>query len=213
MNHDGASGRPHAIASGLYLITPEEEDDARLLARVEPVLPHATCLQYRNKRGSVARRRRQADALRDACARRGVPFIVNDDAALAADVGADGVHLGEHDGAIAAARALLGNKAIIGVSCYDDLTLARTAVAQGADYLAVGAFFPSPTKPLARRASLELARAARPLGLPLVAIGGITPDNVQGLLAAGIDVIAVISGVFEASDPVAAARACSACFS
>ena len=204
--------RSGAMASGLYLVTADEADDARLLARVEPLLAHAACLQYRNKRAPSAQRRRQADALRDACARHDVPFIVNDDPALAAAVGADGVHLGEHDGAIVAARALLGNDAIIGVSCYDDIALARAAAAQGADYLAFGAFFPSPTKPNARRASPELARAARHLGLPLVAIGGITPDNAPALLAAGIDLVAVISGVFDAPDPLAAARAYAACF-
>jgi thiamine-phosphate pyrophosphorylase len=213
MNDVGESVRPHGMPSGLYLITPDETDDARLLARVEPVLAHAVCLQYRNKRAAAAQRARQAGALRDACARRGIPFIVNDDASLAASVGADGVHLGEHDGAIAAARALLGNDATIGVSCYDDIDLAGIAAAQGADYLAFGAFFPSPTKPRARRASLDQVRAARRLELPLVAIGGITPDNAPALVAAGIDLVAVISGVFEAADPVAAARAYSACFS
>ena len=213
MNDDGASGRPRGMASGLYLITPDETDDARLLARVEPLLAHAACLQYRNKRAPAAQRGRQAGALRDACSRRGVPFIVNDDAGLAASVGADGVHLGEHDGAIAAARALLGNDAIIGVSCYDDIALAGIAAEQGADYLAFGAFFPSPTKPHARRASLELVHGARAFALPLVAIGGITPDNAPALVAAGIDLVAVISGVFDAPDPIAAARAYSACFS
>jgi len=213
MNDDGVSARPRGMASGLYLITPDETDDARLLARVEPVLAHAACLQYRNKRASAAQRGRQAGALRDACSRHGVPFIVNDDASLAAAVGADGVHLGEHDGAIAAARALLGNDAIIGVSCYDDIALAGIAAAQGADYLAFGAFFPSPTKPHARRASLELVHGARAFALPLVAIGGITPDNAPALVAAGIDLVAVISGVFDAPDPIAAARAYSACFS
>ncbi|MFL6591973.1 MAG: thiamine phosphate synthase [Luteimonas sp.] len=213
MRDDRAPGRPRGMPSGLYLVTPDDADDARLLARVEPLLGHAACVQYRNKRASAVQRARQAGSLREACARLGVPFIVNDDARLAAAVGADGVHLGEHDGAIAAARALLGNDAIIGVSCYDDIALAGIAAVQGADYLAFGAFFPSPTKPQARRASLELVHAARPFGLPLVAIGGITPDNAPPLVAAGIDLIAVISGVFETPDPVASARAYSACFS
>jgi len=206
--------RRHGIPMprGLYLITPDEPDDARLMERTEPLLAHAACLQYRNKRAPAAQRRQQADALRSLCAMRGIPFLVNDDAALAAAVGADGVHLGEHDGAIATARALLGNDAIVGASCYDDIQRARVATAQGADYLAFGAFFASATKPDARRASIGLPAAARPLGLPLVAIGGITPDNAPTLLAAGIDMIAVISGVFDALDPVAAARAYAACF-
>jgi thiamine-phosphate pyrophosphorylase len=211
-DNDPAPQANMAMPRGLYLVTPDEPDDSRLLARVAPVIVHAACLQYRNKRGGTAQRRPQADALRSLCASRGIPFIVNDDAALAAAVGADGVHLGRHDGAIATARALLGNNAIIGVSCYDDIARAREAAAQGADYLAFGAFFASPTKPGARRASMELPAAARPLGLPLVAIGGITPDNAPALVAAGVDMIAVISGVFDAVDPVAAAGAYAACF-
>ena len=213
--HDHSDpARRHAIPMprGLYLITPDEPDDARLVVRTEPLLAYAACLQYRNKRAPALQRRQQADALRSLCAMRGIPFLVNDDAALAAAVGADGVHLGEHDGAIATARALLGNDAIVGVSCYDDIQRARVAAAQGADYLAFGAFFASATKPDARRAPIDLPAAARPLGLPLVAIGGITPDNAPALLAAGIDMLAVISGVFDAPDPVAAARAYAACF-
>ena len=213
--HDHSDpARRHAIPMprGLYLITPDESDDTRLVQRTEPLLAHAACLQYRNKRAPALQRRQQADALRSLCAMQGIPFLVNDDAALAAAVGADGVHLGEHDGAIATARALLGNEAIVGVSCYDDIQRARVAAAQGADYLAFGAFFASATKPDARRASIDLPAAARPLGLPLVAIGGITPDNAPALLAAGIDMLAVISGVFDAPDPVVAARAYAACF-
>jgi len=213
--HDHSDpARRHAIPMprGLYLITPDEPDDARLVERTEPLLAFAACLQYRNKRAPALQRRQQADALRSLCAVRGIPFLVNDDAALAATVGADGVHLGEHDGAIATARALLGNEAIVGVSCYDDIQRARVAAAQGADYLAFGAFFASATKPDARRAPIDLPAAARSLGLPLVAIGGITPDNAPALLAAGIDMLAVISGVFDAPDPVVAARAYAACF-
>jgi thiamine-phosphate pyrophosphorylase len=204
--------RRGSLPRGLYLITPDESDSARLLARVAPLLPHVACLQYRNKTASVSLRRQQAEALRSLCSDAGVLLIINDDAALAAAAGADGVHLGEHDGAFATARALLGNEAIIGVSCYDDAVCARNAAALGADYVAFGAFYPSPTKPRARRASIDLLRESRALGLPRVAIGGITPDNAPVLIAAGADMIAVISGVFDASDPLAAARAYSACF-
>jgi thiamine-phosphate pyrophosphorylase len=211
--HDDSVPNRWPMPRGLYLITPDELDDGRLIARTEPVLPHAACLQYRNKRAPTAQRRRQADALRALCSRQGVPFFVNDDAAFAAAVGADGVHLGEHDGAIATARALLGNDSIIGISCYDDIARARAAAAQGADYLAFGAFFASPTKPATRRASVDLLHEARPLGLPLVAIGGITPENARALVESGVDMVAVISGVFDAEDPVAAARAYAACFS
>lgn len=209
---DGGGLRTGTLARGLYLITPDEIDDARLLACVRPLLPHAACLQYRNKRADATRRRRQADGLRALCAQAGVPLIVNDDSALAAAVGADGVHLGEHDGAVATARALLGGEAIVGVSCYDSPSRAFEAAAQGADYIAFGAFFPSPTKPSARRASIQLLSQSGRLGLPRVAIGGITPDNAPALVAAGADLVAVLSGVFDAPDPVAAARAYAACF-
>ncbi len=199
-------------ASGVYLVTPDDSDSGRLLARVAPLLPYVACLQYRNKSADDALRRQQADALLALCDRAGVPLIVNDDAALAAAVGADGVHLGEHDGALVAARALLGADAIIGVSCYDDPARAAAAAAQGADYIAFGAFFPSPTKPDARRAPLALLRDAQSHGLPRVAIGGITPDNAPALIAAGADLVAVISGVFDAPDPLDAVRAYAACF-
>lgn len=201
-----------ALGRGLYLITPDELDDARLLARVRPLLPHASCLQYRNKRAQAGQRRRQVDQLLGLCRNAGTLLIVNDDAGLAAASGADGVHLGEHDGTIAAARTLLGRNAIIGMSCYNDASLARRAAADSADYIAFGAFFASATKPAARRASIELLRQRPAPGLPQVAIGGITPDNARTLVAAGADLIAVISGVFDAPDPVAAARAYAACF-
>lgn len=210
-NRRRADGRA-TVARGLYLITPDEPDVDRLLSRIRPLLSCIACLQYRNKQASAATKRLQADALRALCSSAGVPLIVNDDAALAAAVGADGVHLGEHDGAIATARALLGNDAIIGVSCYDDAHLALEAAAQGADYVAFGAFFPSPTKPRARRAPIELLHPTARPGPPRVAIGGITPDNAPALIAAGADMVAVISGVFDAPDPLAAARAYAACF-
>lgn len=108
--------------------------------------------------------------------------------------------------------AALGPDAILGASCYDDIALARAAAAQGASYVAFGAFFPSPTKPNARRAAPELLQQAATLGLPRVAIGGITPDNARSLVRAGADLLAVISGVFDAPDPAAAARAYLSCF-
>lgn len=200
------------LPTGLYLITPDETDGGRLLARVAPLLPFTACVQYRNKRADAAERERQAFVLRSLCLAAGVPLIVNDDATLAAKIGADGVHLGEHDGGIAAARAQLGDNAIIGMSCYDDLSRAQAAAQAGADYIAFGAFFPSPTKPHARRASPALLQASARFGLPRVAIGGITPDNARPLIVAGADLIAVISGVFDTPDPIVAARAYRACF-
>lgn len=197
---------------GLYLVTPDEADTQRLLARVAAVLGHAALLQYRNKRAGAALRRTQADALRALCDRAGIAFIVNDDVDLAHETGADGVHLGHDDAGVAQARGVLGEAAIIGVSCYDDADRARSAATEGADYVAFGAFFPSPTKPHARRAGPALLQDAAALGLPRVAIGGITPDNARSLVDAGADLVAVVSGVFDAPDPVAAARAYRACF-
>ena len=194
-------------ARGLYLITPEEPDTARLLARVAAVLPQTTWLQYRQKGADGARRHAQAAALQALCAQAGVPLIVNDDVALAAAIGAAGVHLGEEDGDIAAARTQLGAQAIIGASCYDAHARAERAVAAGASYVAFGAFFPTTSKVTTRRATPALLATAAALGVPRVAIGGITPDNMGPLVAAGADLVAVIGGVFEAADPVAAAQA------
>jgi thiamine-phosphate pyrophosphorylase len=198
---------------GLYAITPEEPETALLLARTEAVLQAgATWLQYRNKTAGREAREHQSRSLLPLCRRHGVALIINDDWRLAAAIGADGAHLGQDDGELAAARDALGPTAIVGASCYDSLQLARDACVAGASYIAFGAFFPSPTKPHARRASLALLRDSATLGVPRVAIGGITPDNARPLVVAGADMLAVISGVFDAPDPAAATRAYLACF-
>ena len=133
---------------------------------------------------------------------------MNDDPQLARAAHADGVHLGRGDRAIAEARAMLGERALIGVSCYDSLARARTAAAAGADYLAFGSFFASPTKPDAPRATLGMLGEARvEFDLPLCAIGGLTPANAAPVIAAGADLVAAISGVFDADDVAAAAAA------
>lgn len=198
---------------GVYLVTPDEADTARLRERLVPALAAGPALlQYRNKAASPALRREQLAMLLPLCRAAGVPLLVNDDWRLAAELGADGAHLGEHDGEIAVARAALGPAALLGASCYDDPERARRAAAAGASYLAFGAFFPSGTKPLTRRADPSLFAASAALGLPRVAIGGITPDNARSLVAAGADLVAVIGGVFDAADPAAAVRALRACF-
>ncbi|MFC0154965.1 thiamine phosphate synthase [Xanthomonas dyei] len=199
-------------ARGVYLITPDDTDTPRLLARTAPLLSGITWLQYRNKQADAALRLQQASALREVCAAHGVPLIINDDAQLAAQVGAHGVHLGEDDGDVAAARALLGPQAIIGVSCYDEIDRARVAATAGASYVAFGAFFPTTTKQTTRRATPALLQQAADLGLPRVAIGGIAPPQVGELVAAGAELIAVVSGVYAAADPVAALRAYRAGF-
>ncbi len=198
---------------GLYAITPAEADTDRLRARVEPVLAAgAALLQYRNKSADAGLREGQARMLLVLCRRFEVPLIVNDDVELALAIGADGAHVGERDADLRAARDVLGEDAILGASCYDDLARAERAAAAGASYLAFGAFHPSPTKPRARTATPELLREARRFGLLLVAIGGLRPENARPAIDAGADLIAAISGVFDAPDPAAAVRAYCACF-
>lgn len=192
---------------GLYAVTPDDPDTGRLAEQVEAaVRGGATAVQYRNKTADPALRERQARALVEVCRAHGALLFVNDHAALAREVGAHGVHVGEDDGDLAAVRATVG-AGLVGVSCYNELERAQRAAAAGADYVAFGSFFASPVKPNARRAGLDLVAAARPLGLPLVAIGGITHDNAPALVAAGVDALAVISAVFGAADPVAIERA------
>jgi thiamine-phosphate pyrophosphorylase len=181
---------------GLYAITPEGLDDAVLLQRSECAIVHgARVLQWRDKSANAARRLVIARSLARLCRSQGVLFIVNDDLELARAVQADGVHLGADDGDLAAARAALPN-ALIGASCYADLERARAAVAQGADYIAFGSVFASPTKPQAVRAPLDLFAQARAFGVPTVAIGGITRANCAEVRAAGAHACAVISDLF-----------------
>jgi thiamine-phosphate pyrophosphorylase len=196
---------PAFPARGLYAITDGPRVDL-VDACAVALGGGAAVLQYRDKTADRARRRDEAITLAALCARHRVPLIINDDVELAAEAGAAGVHLGENDADIAAARIRLGSDAIIGASCYDSLERARGLAAVGADYLAFGAFFPSPTKPNARRATPDLLRAALAFGKPLVAIGGITPDNARPLIAAGADFVAAISGVFGQSDVADAAH-------
>jgi thiamine-phosphate pyrophosphorylase len=185
--------------TGLYAITDGPRAD--LLDAAHAALQGgARLLQYRDKSRESSRRLDEARALVQLCAMFDVPLIINDDVELAVASGAAGVHLGEDDADMAVARAALGPDAIIGMSCYDSLQRARDAAEAGADYLAFGAFFPSRTKPNRRQPSLELLHEAKALGLPLVAIGGITPDNGALLIEAGADYLAAISGVFGATD-------------
>ena len=191
-----------ASLAGLYAVTPDLADTARLVRGVEAALAGgARAIQYRNKAADSALAGAQAAALARVHAARGGLYIVNDDPALAAAVDADGVHLGEDDGAIAEARGLIGPERIIGVSCYNRMELAEAAVAAGADYVAFGSFYASNVKPGARRADLSLLPRSRSLGVPIVAIGGITAENAHALFAAGADAVAVISAVFDRAEP------------
>jgi thiamine-phosphate pyrophosphorylase len=208
--HPASRGRLR-LPGGLYAITDGPRDDLLAVAR-EALQGGATMLQYRDKTHDAARRLREASALATICGEFDAPLILNDDVELARASGAAGVHLGEDDSGVAAARATLGPDAIIGVSCYDSLQRAREAAAAGADYLAFGAFFPSITKPGARHATPGLLRDAREFGLPMVAIGGITHENGGSLIKAGADYLAVVSALFGARDVRAAARRFTALF-
>lgn len=193
--------------SGLYAVTREYAQTSELVAAVEKALEGgAGIVQYRAKNLDAARRVRDTAALRTLCDRFDACFIVNDDFVLAHRCDADGVHLGANDGAIAAAREVVGDK-LVGVSCYDSLDLARDAVRRGADYIAFGSVFPSLTKPGAVHAPLSLITEARAvLSVPIVAIGGITLESAVSVLEAGADAIAVIEAVFGEADISAAAR-------
>ena len=196
------------VIKGLYALTPDSADTPDLLRRVRLALSGGVqVLQYRNKIASPALRLTQAQALRAVTREFGVTLIVNDDAQLAARVDADGVHLGATDGETKTARALLGNNRLIGLSCYNQLSLAHSAVLAGADYVAFGAFYSSGVKPDAVVATLDLLRDARAgLGVPIVAIGGISAENGALLVQAGADALAVISAVFDAADIQLAAQ-------
>jgi thiamine-phosphate pyrophosphorylase len=201
---------------GLYAITDSELLKGRLLPYVEAALKGgATLLQYRDKSSDDARRLREAEALRELCNRYGAALIINDDAELAARLGV-GVHLGQSDGSLSVARALLGRKAIIGGTCHAQLELAEAATKEGASYVAFGRFFNSTTKPGAPSASVELLAAAKAqFSLPIVAIGGVTLDNAPALIAHGASMVAVVHGLFgadSAAEVERRARAFSALF-
>lgn len=199
-------------ARGLYAITRTgNKSGDTLINEVEAALRGgAAVVQYRDKNPADALF--LARELVKICHRHKVPLIINDDVELAARVGADGVHIGKEDGAIAEARKHLGEDAIIGVSCYDLVERALDAQGQGADYVAFGRFFPSSSKPLAAPAGIETLRQAKlALNIPIVAIGGILPENGAQLLAAGAGLLAVIGGLFD-SQPEQSARAYHALF-
>lgn len=194
------------VLRGLYAITPDWQDTARLLTVTEAIL-HAGCriLQYRNKLVPDALRLTQANALRRLTLQHGARLIINDDLDLALNCDADGVHLGETDGQLGAARLrlnALGSARWLGASCYQSLPMAMGAARAGADYIAFGSFFASPTKPQAKRDETALIKAAKhETGLPVCAIGGITTLNAGSLIEAGADMLAVISALYDAPDP------------
>jgi thiamine-phosphate pyrophosphorylase len=197
---------------GLYAVTPDELDSTRLQEKVRAALEGGIALlQYRRKLLPREGKLREAAQLRELCRAHAVPFIVNDDPALALALEADGVHLGRDDADVGAIRQQFAGR-IIGASCYNDLERARAAVAAGADYVAFGSVFASSTKPGAVRAPPALFREAKAFGVPLAAIGGITLAQAGGLIEAGADLLAVISDLFSAPDTRARALQYGALF-
>ncbi len=185
--------------NGLYVVTDHALlSSGRFDMAIEAALAGgAKVVQYRDKSTDSERRIAEASSLVSACRAAGAVSIINDDIALAKEVGADGVHLGRTDHSIASARQVLGRSAIIGVSCYNQLELAHNAVLAGADYVALGSFYSSATKPEAVVASIQdLREIANEMTVPVVAIGGITPDKLFELHAAGGSAVAVVSAVF-----------------
>ncbi|WDM58807.1 thiamine phosphate synthase [Pseudomonas sp. NEEL19] len=201
---------------GLYAITDSQLLAGRFLSYVEAALEGGVCLlQYRDKSDDAARRLREAEALMKLCERYGTQLLINDDAELAARLGV-GVHLGQTDGPLTPARALLGRQAIIGSTCHASLALAAQAAKEGASYVAFGRFFNSVTKPGAPAASIELLEQTRAqVKLPIAVIGGITLDNAAPLVDHGADLLAVIHGLFgadSAQEVTRRARAFNALF-
>lgn len=200
--------------NGLYLVTPDCDDTELLCKQVSQALQGGVSLvQYRHKTANDSLRLAQASALLTLCREAHVPLLINDDVALVVELDADGVHVGQHDSAIATARRLLGHDKIIGASCYNRFELAEQAQVAGADYVAFGACYPSKTKPNAPRATATLfTQAKQSLTVPVVAIGGITLDNASPLIIAGADALAVITDVFQAADIVGRCRQFQALF-
>ena len=185
---------------GLYAITPDTASTDALARMVaDAIRGGIDCLQYRNKHAEPGLRKEQATMLLSLARSAKVPLIINDDVALAAQIDADGAHVGRYDGAVVAARRALPGK-LLGASCYASLEAARAAIVDGADHVAFGSVFASGTKPGAARAPLNLFTQARSLGVSLVAIGGITLENAVQAVGAGADCVAVISDLFGARD-------------
>lgn len=207
--------KPERQLGGIYALTdPGLTPAEQLLPAVEQALLGGIhLLQYRDKHASNTERRQRAQALQALCKQYDVPLIINDDVELALAVNAAGVHLGREDMSLTEARAALGADAIIGVSCYNQLQRAIEAAEHGADYVAFGSVYPSPTKPHAVRANPDLLlQAKRALTIPVCAIGGIDTGNAQALLACGIDLLAVISGIFAQNDIKSATRELVECW-
>jgi thiamine-phosphate pyrophosphorylase len=193
---------------GLYLVTPNWDDTAKLLEVTEQALGAGVALlQYRHKDADPALRLTQATALLALCRRYACKLVINDFVELCQAIGADGVHVGGTDASVAQVRAALGPDLIVGASCYGDLALAHRARKEGASYVAFGGFYPSKVKkyPVTTPPSI-VDDAKREIALPCVVIGGMTPENAAPLAARGSDMVAAISSVYLADDVAGAVR-------
>ena len=201
---------------GLYVITDERLIPRKRLAEMveKTIKGGAKVVQLREKESSSEEILRLAGELLKLTRRYNVPLIINDYLEIARDIGAEGVHLGQNDASIAEARSVLGDRAIIGVSCYSSIERGIDAHKEGADYLAFGTPFFTPTKPGRQPTSFEILREAKKIipKIPIFAIGGITPQNVASVLETGVDGIAIITSVFGSSDPEEVSRQFSAFF-
>ncbi|AMP13035.1 thiamine phosphate synthase [Collimonas pratensis] len=197
---------------GLYIVTPDWDDTAKLLEVSEQALQGgAALLQYRHKTADAALRQEQAEALLALCRRYQRPFIINDYVELCLALDADGIHVGGTDASVAEVRAQVGPDKIVGASCYGDLALAHAAQRAGASYVAFGGFYPSRVKKYPVTTPVDIiTRSKAEIALPNVVIGGMTQENAVPLIAAGADMVAAISSVYLAEDPVAAARSFAA---
>ena len=193
---------------GLYLVTPDWDDTDRLLQITAQALQGGVALlQYRHKHADMVLRRTQIAALLPLCRRYKTPLIINDHLALCQEFDADGVHVGGTDQSVAQVRAVLGPEAIVGASCYGDLQLAFAAQRDGASYVAFGGFYPSRVKQYPVTTAPDIVAHCRAqIDLPIVVIGGMTPQNAVPLVAQGADMVAAISSVYNAAQPLLAAQ-------
>lgn len=200
--------------NGLYVVTPDWDDTQQLLEVTEMALKGgASVVQYRHKTADASLRREQGECLLSLCRSYGRPLIINDFVDLCMEIDADGVHVGGTDLAVAKVRAAVGPGKIVGASCYGELALAHSAHQAGASYIAFGGFYPSRVKkyPVTTPPAI-VTHAKAEIALPVVVIGGMTADNATPLVAAGADMVAVISSIYQAADPLAATRKLAALF-
>ena len=189
-----------SIINGIYAITPDWHDTKKLVAKTDEILSNKiNLLQYRNKKANKQLKMTQAKELQALCHRYQVPFIINDDYELCSILKADGIHLGKDDITIEEVRDKLGKKTIVGISCYNDVERVNEMMRTSCDYIALGACFPTKTKPNAPHASLNFLEHVVETSIkPVVAIGGINLDNCSPVINSGVNAIAMINALYSA---------------